>query len=212
MSEKSPLFYEPTTAITDFIIFGLGAGFGFLSLPDSTSLFQLLWAFAFFSVGMGGLLGGITHGIGPKISENAKRIIWQLTLIFVGLTGLLLGMSGVVYFVPKSITTWFIGGAGVIFILYIFWIVEHDTFHAAVKFYLPLMLIALIGFGVMAFSYQYTGALLIVMGLIVSLAASAVQMMKISFHQHFNHNDLFHVIQMVGMVLLYRGGMEMPII
>ncbi|SVA44503.1 uncharacterized protein METZ01_LOCUS97357, partial [marine metagenome] len=26
--------------------------------------------------------------------------------------------------------------------------------------------------------------------------------------KHFNHNDLFHVIQILGMILMYRGGLE----
>ncbi len=28
---------------------------------------------------------------------------------------------------------------------------------------------------------------------------------KIGFHQHFNHNDIFHIIQIAGMYLIYRG-------
>lgn len=29
---------------------------------------------------------------------------------------------------------------------------------------------------------------------------------KVSFHQHFNHNDLYHVVQMGGLYGVYRGG------
>jgi hypothetical protein len=29
---------------------------------------------------------------------------------------------------------------------------------------------------------------------------------KVSLHQHFNHNDLYHVVQMVGLYGVYRGG------
>lgn len=29
---------------------------------------------------------------------------------------------------------------------------------------------------------------------------------KVSFHQHFNHNDLYHVVQMAGLYWVYRGG------
>jgi len=32
-----------------------------------------------------------------------------------------------------------------------------------------------------------------------------VQVSGFSLHQHFNHNDLFHVFQMVGMIVMYRG-------
>ncbi len=29
---------------------------------------------------------------------------------------------------------------------------------------------------------------------------------KVSFHQHFNHSDLYHVVQMGGLYGVYRGG------
>jgi hypothetical protein len=34
----------------------------------------------------------------------------------------------------------------------------------------------------------------------------AAMVAKISFHQHFNQNDLYHVIQWFGMYFVYRGG------
>jgi hypothetical protein len=41
--------------------------------------------------------------------------------------------------------------------------------------------------------------------LAVSLLALAVLVARVSPHQHFNQNDLYHVIQMVGLYFLYRG-------
>lgn len=39
----------------------------------------------------------------------------------------------------------------------------------------------------------------------VSLAGLAVLVLKLAPHRHFNHNDLYHVIQMGGLYCLYRG-------
>ena len=39
----------------------------------------------------------------------------------------------------------------------------------------------------------------------VSLAGLAVLVLKLAPHRHFNHNDLYHVIQMGGLFCLYRG-------
>jgi hypothetical protein len=41
----------------------------------------------------------------------------------------------------------------------------------------------------------------------VSLAGLVVLIAKLSVHRHFNQNDLYHVIQMVGLYALYRGAM-----
>jgi len=40
---------------------------------------------------------------------------------------------------------------------------------------------------------------------VVSALAAAVQASGFSLHQHFNHNDLYHVIQIAALWLFYRG-------
>jgi hypothetical protein len=43
-------------------------------------------------------------------------------------------------------------------------------------------------------------------GIGVSAAAAAVQFHGVALHEHLNHNDLYHLIQLAGMVLFFRGG------
>ena len=42
-------------------------------------------------------------------------------------------------------------------------------------------------------------------GVAVSVIAGLVQASGLTLHEHFNHNDLYHVIQTVAVVLLYQG-------
>ncbi len=42
-------------------------------------------------------------------------------------------------------------------------------------------------------------------GVAVTLLALAVLVGRLSIHEHFNQNDLYHVIQMAGLYCLYRG-------
>ena len=44
-------------------------------------------------------------------------------------------------------------------------------------------------------------------GVLVSFMAAAVQVNGVALHDHFNHNDLDHVIQMGGMYLFYRSAL-----
>ncbi len=44
-------------------------------------------------------------------------------------------------------------------------------------------------------------------GIVISLGGLAVLVAKLSLHEHFNQNDLFHLIQMGGLYCLYRGAM-----
>jgi hypothetical protein len=42
-------------------------------------------------------------------------------------------------------------------------------------------------------------------GVGVSVLAAGVQASGFALHRHFNHNDLYHVIQIAAMVLFYIG-------
>lgn len=42
-------------------------------------------------------------------------------------------------------------------------------------------------------------------GIAVSLVALTVLVAKLAVHEHFNQNDIYHVIQMGGLYCLYRG-------
>jgi hypothetical protein len=44
-----------------------------------------------------------------------------------------------------------------------------------------------------------------VAGVAVSIAAAAVQASGLDLHQHFNHNDLYHLVQLGALLLYYRG-------
>jgi hypothetical protein len=49
------------------------------------------------------------------------------------------------------------------------------------------------------------GSAAVVAGILVSFLAAGIQQAGIAPPPAFNHNDLYHVVQMVGVVLLYRG-------
>jgi hypothetical protein len=49
----------------------------------------------------------------------------------------------------------------------------------------------------------------ILAGVAVSVAAALVQASGFALHRHFNYNDLYHVIQIAAMALLYRGARQL---
>ena len=208
MSEKKLFLYEPTTAITDYIIFILGIIFGGLTISIQNSQFHQLWGASFISIGIGAFFGGTSHGFGPKMTGIYRKVLWRITIIFIGISGIFMAMSSSLFFITENGKYALFITAGVLLILYFLKIRKQDSFRSAVTFYMPLLGVTLVGFS-MAFYFQnITGALFITIGLIVCITGSLTQLLKISLHEKFNHNDLFHVIQMLGMYLMYRGGME----
>ena len=208
MSDKHPHIYEPTTAITDYIICILSFIFGWITLSIQDSHFHQLWGTSFILIGIGALFGGTSHGFGPKISELSNAIIWRLTLIFVASTAIVLAMSPTLFFISGRGVNIIYGIGSLLLITFYNKSRTQTSFSSVVTFYLPLMMISLIGFILVFVFFGLTGALFIAIGLVVSLVASWVQVAKISLHKHFNYNGLFHVIQLLGIYLMYRGGIE----
>jgi hypothetical protein len=49
---------------------------------------------------------------------------------------------------------------------------------------------------------------LVLWGVAVSVAAAAIQQSGLAIHRYFNHNDLYHTVQAIGVWLLFRGAMH----
>ena len=58
-----------------------------------------------------------------------------------------------------------------------------------------------------AWAQRMPSATWILAGVLVSMLGALFQQGRVSIHPHFNHNDLYHVIQTGAMYLLYRGGL-----
>ena len=91
------------------------------------------------------------------------------------------------------------------FVLYAVIVSAHDeyryvVFDSAVSFLAILAIHALPGS-----LRSEPGARFILAGLLLSFVAAAVQLFRVAPHPRFNHNDLYHLIQIGAIVTLYRG-------
>ena len=55
--------------------------------------------------------------------------------------------------------------------------------------------------------FQSEGTQMIIFGIIITFIAAGVQQSGIALHEHMNHNDIAHFIQMVAMWCFYQGSM-----
>lgn len=70
------------------------------------------------------------------------------------------------------------------------------------------MLLVLVLF-MMTWSRHPEVARLVSAAIAVAVAAAVIQQSRIGLHEHFDHNDVYHVVQMLVMYLLYRGAMRL---
>ena len=169
---------EPTTAITDFLMAAVALALG-LRLIGA-------WRWAFVFTAIGALAGGLYH-------SSPSNVVWKITVYAVGLATmfLLIAVSLRVFAVAE-------------FILYAIWMAAHNDFiYVILDYGSGMLLVAAV------YVINYSRASKYVLASIAVAAIGAfVQAARISIHPRFNFNDLYHVIQIVSLFLLYRGAIR----
>jgi hypothetical protein len=199
---------EPTTMLTDYLL-------AFFILMLSGRLFKLnesdrqrsvqLWNFAFITTAFGAILGGTSHGFALYLNAFLQTFIWKATIYAIGFATFFMLSGTVIALVKNPARRWLLLLATLQLAVYCIWMLTHVDFKYVIYDYVPAMLIVV---ALQLFAYRQTRtetSKWIISGVIVSFAAAAIQQSGFTLHQHFNHNDLYHVIQMGGMYLFYRG-------
>ena len=199
---------EPTTMLTDYLLGGLAVWFAMKLAQHFRATKQrpiLLWAATFAGLALASFSGGAYHGFSGYLSASALAILWKITLYSIGVVSLAL-FSAATTAAFEGSTRKVLLAAGVFkFAVYAIWIANHNDFLYAIADYTPAMLYVLL-LQARAWLRREASGPWIVTGVLVSFAAAGVQQIGFAPHRHFNHNDLYHVIQMLGVYLLYRGG------
>lgn len=80
------------------------------------------------------------------------------------------------------------------------------SYRTIVCFYTPVVVLILMVAAHQAWRTRSAGWTLIAVSFAISLLAAALQQGRVSLHpEHFDHNAVYHVLQGIALVLLYRG-------
>jgi hypothetical protein len=167
-----------------------------------------LWGCAFLALAFASLLGGTYHGFRSELSDPALAFVWQVNLYAIGAFGLLV-VTGTAYLLTAPTRIAVISAMSATFALYTAWMTRHDAFIYVIYFNATVMAMVL---AIHAYTFaerRDPSSPWIIAGVAVSALAAIVQASGISISRHFNHNDLFHVIQIAGAYLLYRGARQL---
>lgn len=163
------------------------------------------WAAGFACFGLASIAGGTFHGFSMLFSQAVLQELWKLTAYAIGLASFFLLTGTLSACIVPCVGRFVILIPYVQLIVYVIWMATHDDFYYVIYEYAftNLSILALqLHAGVIR---RAMSAPWLVGGVLVSFLAAAVQVNGIALHHHFNHNDLYHVIQMGGMYLFYRG-------
>ena len=57
---------------------------------------------------------------------------------------------------------------------------------------------------------RFSGLAPFAMGVAAGLGGAGLRHAGVALHAHFNENDLYHLIQIASLAMLYRGGLALP--
>jgi hypothetical protein len=182
---------EPMTVVTDYALGSVAAWLSLLLFRNAQAA-RRLWAVAFAALAAAAFLGGTWHGF---LQSN---LLWKATTLSAGVAsfGMVAGSSWAVFSGP--VRAFVLTAAMAKLLVYSIWMLSHDAF-------LYVVIDTGIAFIVVAALHLWKWNGPILAGVAISIAGALVQASGFRLHEHFNHNDLYHVIQIGALVLLYRG-------
>lgn len=201
---------EQTTAVTDvflammalivsIIVYHIG------HLRDMKK--ALIWTWAFSLLAVAAIFGAAAHGF--QMTERTNFILWQPINLSLGLTVALFS-AGVVYDLkgfelPRVIIPAFIvTGLGFYFMTILF----PGAFIVFILYEAVAMLFALVAYLTLSFRKKNSAYWFMAAGILISIIASGIQAtnsIRFTLVWEFDHNGIFHLVQMIGLVFLLLG-------
>lgn len=198
---------EPAVTLTDY---GLTLLCWFLAWRAGSGVRAELrpWAIGLFAgSGAAALFGGTVHGFFGDTATLGYRVLWPATILSVGATGLaawgLGARVGGISTAGRRLTRI----ASVAFVAWAaFVLAGRQAFVMAIVFYLPAVIYLTVRFAQLYLGAPTRSRREALIGFGLTFAAAAIQLLQIPIHPvWFDHNALYHVVQAVAFVLLFRG-------
>ena len=201
---------EQTTAFTDLLLFFLAATSAILVTQKgrrTEARKALIWTWVFILLAIAALFGAVAHGF--KMSENTNWLLWQPLNLALGLSVSLFAAGALLDLgngsMPRSRVVILVV-LGIVF--YALTLMIPGSFLVFILYEAVIMLFALTVYIILAMRRKLTGAWWMVAGILISIIAAAIQSsgtVRLNLVWSFDHNGIFHLVQMVGIVVLLNG-------
>ncbi len=200
---------ERTTAVTDILLaLVAGGAVVYLQCSESHEIWKInTWSWAFALIALAGFLGAVAHGL--ELTQALHQRIWHLINLSLGLSvsifviGVVYDLRGLAF--ARNMLPWMIGCALLFFLVTRLF---SGIFFVFIVFEATALLFASAAYGWLAITNQLYGATMMAAGVLVSMIAAGIQASKkvsITFVLEFDHNGIFHIVQLVGIIILTFG-------
>jgi hypothetical protein len=207
---------EPTTTLTDVALAIVGGWFSLALVLQPHTQATHLWAEAFGCGAIGALLGAVAHGFVDHLSPRAHGLVWKGSLMCAGAAAIVFAAAAARSATPApmrgdivlSQVDLIVPVAFIAVALYVVAVIFRPTFATAAvasSMALGAMLIAAIFIA----RSSPAGSAWLMTAVALSAVGFTVQWARISVHRYLNHNDLYHLLQLVALVCLYLAAVTL---
>lgn len=198
--------HEPATFLTDVVLAAFAAWLAWRlrrAMPVENRAAR--WcATALALTAVSGLIGGTCHGFAPNFSAELGAAWWRLTLLSIVGVSAAMGLACVHEIAPPSQRRGWFAVVAAKALGFAAAALAHPVFLVAIADYGSTLLVWLAAAVVLRRAWR--GPMLAAIAL--SAVAAAVQQLKWAPAPWFNHNDLYHVIQMGALAAFQRAGLR----
>lgn len=195
--------YEPSTVLTDLAMGAQTLTYAVLLQRAAESQASRLWVVALSASSLASFAGALRHAVPPDAPPLIREGSWKIVGIATTLGSAALLAAGVVATQPRRLRPWWWAGIVAKGVSFGALNLAQDDFRFIIYDYGASMLL-LLGL-LLAAKPRRPGTHWIITGLLVAFIAAAIQRSRRSWHRHFNHNDLYHLVQMLAFHFLYTG-------
>ncbi|MBD3881800.1 hypothetical protein IFO70_08545 [Phormidium tenue FACHB-886] len=203
------LITEPVTTFTDYAIALESLIFAGLLFHRGAIWRQRsiqLWGAAFAAVAVAAALGGTCHGFIVGLGDRAEEL-WQGMVYALSAASFFMLLASIKSSLPRRWRRVCYVGVGIKTVVVLGWMMSQYTadniFSYGAADYLFSMLVVLIL--TIASVFKSAAAGWIVAGVLTSVVAIGLQSSNIDLAEWFNHNDLYHLVQILALYLFFRG-------
>lgn len=205
----NPVATELTTAATDALIAALGVGCVVLlqRWRERDRWKVSVWSWMFGLLALAALLGAVSHGV--VLSQRAQTLLWQPLFLALGLVVALFVVAAVYDWRGRETARRALPVMLVVaLVFYVVTRVVRGSFLVFVLYEAVAMLCALAIYGSLAARRRLPGAGWIAAGIALNVVAAGIQAsgaVSVTIIWPFDHNGVFHLVQLVAIVALMRG-------
>ncbi len=194
--------------LTDYLLALVTFGLGIALIRGAAGIPVRLWGVAFVALAIGGAFGGTYHALeGGSTDESVVAWIWRINEWFIGLFGLLVVAATAILVFTGPTRRFVLTALALVYLAFVAWTWSHTSFAYVLVYNVAVMVFVLAAH--LARLRTLPATPWIVAGIAASAVAAAAQASDIAVGI-LDHNDLFHLIQLGAMLLLFGGARRLP--